>query len=191
MRYGGLVFSDADHHDAQLLVDLINSHYLGDGSDALAGAGATRWLREHIGQHRLMPAASALLPLRELREGLRQLAIGNNGGVPDRAAVARADAALRHAPLVVRLAAADGPKPVGPVASAGPAEQVVAVVGMAYLASQGSGAWRRVKACAEPGCRWAFLDLSRNGSRRWCDMAECGNRAKNRTWRARHPNQRY
>src|SRR6476659_650161 len=76
IRYGGLVFHDASHHDAQLLVDLINSRYLGDGSDVLADTGATRWLREHIGQYRRMPAASALLPLRELREGLRQLAIG-------------------------------------------------------------------------------------------------------------------
>jgi predicted RNA-binding Zn ribbon-like protein len=34
----------------------------------------------------------------------------------------------------------------------------------------------RVKACA--GCGWLFLDLSRPGTRRWCDMAVCGNRAK-------------
>ena len=26
---------------------------------------------------------------------------------------------------------------------------------------------------------------TRNRSRRWCDMAGCGNRAKNRTWRSR------
>ena len=35
-----------------------------------------------------------------------------------------------------------------------------------------------VRACAAPGCRRLFLDGSRNGSRRWCDMAICGNRAK-------------
>ena len=34
----------------------------------------------------------------------------------------------------------------------------------------------RVKACA--GCGWLFLDVSRPGTRRWCDMAVCGNRAK-------------
>ncbi|MFZ5910305.1 MAG: CGNR zinc finger domain-containing protein [Chloroflexota bacterium] len=34
----------------------------------------------------------------------------------------------------------------------------------------------RVKACA--GCGWLFLDISRPGTRRWCDMAVCGNRAK-------------
>lgn len=27
-------------------------------------------------------------------------------------------------------------------------------------------------------CGWLFLDSTRNASRRWCDMAACGNRAK-------------
>jgi predicted RNA-binding Zn ribbon-like protein len=35
-----------------------------------------------------------------------------------------------------------------------------------------------VRACANPDCRWLFIDASRNGSRRWCLMAACGNRAK-------------
>lgn len=36
----------------------------------------------------------------------------------------------------------------------------------------------RVRRCADRGCgRW-FLDASRNGRRRWCSMARCGNRAK-------------
>ena len=28
------------------------------------------------------------------------------------------------------------------------------------------------------GCGWLFLDTSRAGNRRWCDMRTCGNRAK-------------
>ena len=38
--------------------------------------------------------------------------------------------------------------------------------------------FRRVKKCGDPICGWLFLDTSRNHSRRWCDMADCGNRAK-------------
>ena len=38
--------------------------------------------------------------------------------------------------------------------------------------------WRRIKKCADPTCGWLFLDVSRNHSRRWCDMRDCGNRAK-------------
>ena len=34
--------------------------------------------------------------------------------------------------------------------------------------------------CASDDCDWLFVDTSRNRSRRWCDMAECGNRAKAR-----------
>ena len=36
----------------------------------------------------------------------------------------------------------------------------------------------RIKRCADSGCSWLFLDTSRNRSRRWCDMTDCGNRAK-------------
>ncbi|MBD1908980.1 CGNR zinc finger domain-containing protein [Leptolyngbya sp. FACHB-16] len=36
----------------------------------------------------------------------------------------------------------------------------------------------RLRECAGVGCGWFFLDFSRNRSRRWCDMEDCGNRAK-------------
>jgi len=34
----------------------------------------------------------------------------------------------------------------------------------------------RIKSCAHPDCILWFLDTSRNGSRKWCDMRTCGNR---------------
>ena len=37
---------------------------------------------------------------------------------------------------------------------------------------------KRVKKCGDLACGWLFLDTSRNKSRRWCDMSDCGNRAK-------------
>lgn len=43
----------------------------------------------------------------------------------------------------------------------------------------------RVKECAADRCNWLFLDRSRNRSRRWCDMKDCGNRAKARRFQAR------
>jgi len=36
----------------------------------------------------------------------------------------------------------------------------------------------RVRVCDAETCQWTFLDRSRNGRRRWCDMSSCGNRAK-------------
>jgi len=37
-----------------------------------------------------------------------------------------------------------------------------------------------VRACSAEDCRWLFLDISKNHSRRWCDMETCGNQAKAR-----------
>ena len=37
---------------------------------------------------------------------------------------------------------------------------------------------RRIRQCANEKCLWLFLDASKSGTRRWCDMAACGNRAK-------------
>jgi predicted RNA-binding Zn ribbon-like protein len=36
----------------------------------------------------------------------------------------------------------------------------------------------RVRVCAASDCVWLFLDTSKNRSRRWCDMKQCGNRNK-------------
>ncbi len=36
----------------------------------------------------------------------------------------------------------------------------------------------RVRRCADPRCQRVFYDNTKNGRRRWCDMATCGNRAK-------------
>lgn len=35
-----------------------------------------------------------------------------------------------------------------------------------------------VKRCADDDCAWLFIDDTRNHSRRWCSMEDCGNRAK-------------
>jgi predicted RNA-binding Zn ribbon-like protein len=48
-----------------------------------------------------------------------------------------------------------------------------------------STAMVHVHACASPTCRWLFLDSSKNHSRRWCDMALCGNRMKARRFHER------
>ncbi len=39
---------------------------------------------------------------------------------------------------------------------------------------------KRLRICDGENCGWVFLDTSRNGRRRWCDMATCGNVAKAR-----------
>ncbi len=41
-----------------------------------------------------------------------------------------------------------------------------------------------IRACCNEECRWLFLDISKNHSRRWCDMKLCGNRMKARRFKA-------
>ncbi|MFH9745472.1 CGNR zinc finger domain-containing protein [Streptomyces anulatus] len=36
----------------------------------------------------------------------------------------------------------------------------------------------RIRPCANDACVLHFYDVSKNGTRRWCSMAGCGNRAK-------------
>jgi len=45
---------------------------------------------------------------------------------------------------------------------------------------------KRIRECEAPDCNWLFLDTSRGGRRKWCDMSVCGNRAKARRYYARH-----
>ncbi len=52
----------------------------------------------------------------------------------------------------------------------------------AYAAAEllTEGDLTRVKECGSDACTWLFVDMSKNRSRRWCDMKDCGNRAKAR-----------
>jgi predicted RNA-binding Zn ribbon-like protein len=45
-----------------------------------------------------------------------------------------------------------------------------------------SGNLARVRQCGDDKCGWLFLDTTKNRSRRWCDMNDCGNRAKARRY---------
>ncbi|MEV5575344.1 CGNR zinc finger domain-containing protein [Spirillospora sp. NPDC052269] len=44
----------------------------------------------------------------------------------------------------------------------------------------------RVRKCANPDCVLWFYDLTKNGSRRWCSMDVCGNRAKTARFQQSH-----
>ena len=51
----------------------------------------------------------------------------------------------------------------------------LAVQASALLTSADLG---RLKACDTPDCDWLFIDTSKNGRRRWCQMNVCGAREK-------------
>jgi len=112
-------------------------------------------------------------------EDLRALVVENTGAPHDAAAVARIDAATVSVGLVPRFADEE----LVPTA-AGVRGAVGRVLAVAFLARL-DGSWTRFKECASPDCRGVFYDRSKNRSGRWCVMAECGNRAKVRAFRAR------
>ena len=47
------------------------------------------------------------------------------------------------------------------------------------------GDFSRLRECGGEECGWLFEDTSRNRSRQWCHMQDCGNRAKVRRFRTR------
>jgi predicted RNA-binding Zn ribbon-like protein len=48
-----------------------------------------------------------------------------------------------------------------------------------------TGDLTRLHQCGGEDCGWLFVDTSRNRSRQWCDMRDCGNVAKVRRFRQR------
>ena len=53
-----------------------------------------------------------------------------------------------------------------------------------------SPALERTGECHNPTCGWLFLDTSKNHTRRWCDMTDCGNTAKARSFYRRKRQQK-
>ncbi|HEX8736005.1 MAG TPA: ABATE domain-containing protein [Pyrinomonadaceae bacterium] len=49
-----------------------------------------------------------------------------------------------------------------------------------------NGDLTRIRRCVNDVCNWLFLDTSRNRTRQWCVMKDCGNLAKVRRFRAKH-----
>jgi predicted RNA-binding Zn ribbon-like protein len=60
------------------------------------------------------------------------------------------------------------------------AEDMLWPVAYSFASLLTSGLLERIHECEGEGCGWLFLDQSRNRSRKWCDMSDCGNRAKAR-----------
>ena len=170
------------------LVAVLNTLHLPDGDDVLADGRAGAWiagLLAETGEGLVEADVPNCEELRDLREGVRQLVIARDGDALDAVALDRARAVLRRTPLVLEIGDESHPPRLAATGDPGPVGRAVEVAAAAYLAVRSGNEWPRLKVCAAADCRWAFLDTSRNGMRRWCDMSDCGNRAKNRVWRER------
>ena len=65
------------------------------------------------------------------------------------------------------------------------ADHLAADCGMALAFFVVAGEEERLRRCEAPDCARAFVDLSRNRSRRYCDSRTCGNRLHVAAYRAR------
>lgn len=57
-------------------------------------------------------------------------------------------------------------------------DRVVWPVALAAAEMLTSGDPNRIKECGGENCNWLFLDQSKNRSRRWCTMEDCGSKVK-------------
>jgi predicted RNA-binding Zn ribbon-like protein len=145
------------------------------GEDLLADAG---WfVRAGLLAPGVSLDADELALARSVRAALRELLSGGDADLaPLRTAAARRDP---------RIAIADGGQIALEARVPGDLDDALLALLLVVRAAQVDGTWKRLRICANDECRWAFYDRSRNQQGHWCDMAVCGNRIKNREFRAR------
>lgn len=149
--------------------------------------GTPAAVREWLLERELIEASAAvddegLRSVLEAREALRSLLLANNGASPDAAALETVERLARRSPLTLRF------QPDGSAVLAANAPGVEGALGRLFaiaFEAMIEGNWRRLKACPDDGCKWAFFDSSRNSSGTWCTMSTCGNRQKARQYRNR------
>jgi predicted RNA-binding Zn ribbon-like protein len=150
-------------------------------------AGEERGRRLRAVAARLPAEAEAVLARAQaLREALFRLFSGRPNDATDLDLVA--DEAGRAASEQRLVATSDGYEHAWPESER--LEQLLWPVALSAADLLTSEDRPRIKECAAADCNWLFLDVSRNRSRRWCDMRVCGNRAKARRFTARRKGRR-
>jgi predicted RNA-binding Zn ribbon-like protein len=136
-----------------------------------------------LGRRRADPPPRALRPALEFRDALyRVFAARVRGSAAPRDDLAVVERTIQAARRAERLVQIDG----GFRWQAPPAQGVERVLFPVALAAEAllvSPALERVRQCRGERCGWLFLDSSRNGTRRWCSMRDCGNLDKVRRFR--------
>lgn len=183
----GAAMADREHAPGAvgLVQAFVNSVDLQDGPEELSDPDAlAAWLVAHglMDASQLAVDEGDLKHAIALREAIRGLIGANTGGRVYPVDIATLNQAAAASRLRARFGA-DGRAHLEPEAGgvAGAMGRIVANV----YAAMSDPDWSRLKLCDSQSCRWAFYDLSRNHSSRWCTMASCGNRQKAKRFRSR------
>ena len=164
---------------------LINTVDRESGQDRLADTTtATDWL---VANELLAAGDTAsreqLINFVAVREALRAMALHNTGGpVPTDTELAPLRAVAAANSIGAEL---DDSGTVRLSPRGGSAEARLLGLLLTVRDAQADGTWSHLKACANTECHWAFYDRSRNHGGTWCEMSSCGNKLKNREFRAR------
>jgi predicted RNA-binding Zn ribbon-like protein len=168
-----------------LVQSFVNTRNVMRGYDLLEDiGGAAGWLAERgLLDGDVQLSGEDRDRLVEFREGLRGLLLAHNGGSVGEGAGVLNEMA-EDALLRVRFDE-EGVPGLMPVGSGSAVGGVTARLLVAAVGASSEGTWRRLKACRNEVCTWAFYDASKNRSGSWCTMDVCGSRAKMRAYRRR------
>ncbi|HET8645661.1 MAG TPA: ABATE domain-containing protein [Vicinamibacteria bacterium] len=155
------------------------------GFASLLDASGRQRLRERA---RRSPAAAGKVLARALRMREALYRIGKalvERWPPPAGDLAVLDLEVREARRHQRLVARGGR--VEPEWAADPArlDRMLWPLALSAADLYGSGDVSRLKQCRGARCGWLFLDTTRNHSRQWCEMSDCGNLDKVRRFRQR------
>lgn len=174
----------------RLCLDFVRTlryRHTADEKEELADSEAlAAWVRQFGSAHELpasTPDHEQVLAARALREAVYELVTSTMaaGRVTDAARDRLNEAAQAPVPVPRLTASGD----VVLVADAPVAATLSLVARDALDLVTSPELLARVRPCASPTCGALFLDHSRPGTRRWCSMDICGNRAKKAGLRAR------
>jgi predicted RNA-binding Zn ribbon-like protein len=178
----GMSFPFVSGHPALDLAGTVGRRDGPDRYDLLdEPAALSRWLVEAGLLDATPPVdAEGLARATALREAIYRLAKAHLDGTrPDPADRDMVNRAAEPAPVTVRL------REDGGIARTGDLTAACATLARSAVELLGGPAAGQLKACQGNGCTRLFLDSSRRGTRHWCDMAGCGNRAKAAAFRRR------
>ena len=172
----------AQEAEISLLVDFVNTRDLEEETDTIAEPSRlAAWIAERAEDVGTLDDED-VARVQALRESLRALLRTHNGGPEDAARLRPLREAAERSRYRTTFSA-DGELQIAPARSDLTGFEARLLLAIERLQSQ--GAWPRLKACTDDGCQWAFYDATRNRSRTWCSMEECGNREKTRRYRER------
>ena len=168
----------------ELIRAFVNTRDIEAGTDVFTDAPSLRdWLAGHgLAAPGIRVARADVEAARDVRESLRAMLLANNGEPLDPGAPETLSGAAARARFSIAF---DGPLRASMEPQAGGVAGALGRLLAIVARSMAEGTWQRFKACANDACEWAFYDAARNHSRKWCEMAVCGNRMKARAYRER------